>query len=66
MTEPRFDTISFLTDYGTGDEFVCVVKSVIRQIAPSVDLLSASIFRELNSTESFVAAQNPAMRSGRT
>jgi S-adenosyl-L-methionine hydrolase (adenosine-forming) len=32
--EPRFDTISFLTDYGTSDEFVGVVKSVIRQIAP--------------------------------
>jgi hypothetical protein len=31
---PRFDTISFLTDYGTSDEFVGVVKSVIRQIAP--------------------------------
>jgi S-adenosylmethionine hydrolase len=31
---PRFDTISFLTDYGTTDEFVGVVKSVIRQIAP--------------------------------
>jgi S-adenosyl-L-methionine hydrolase (adenosine-forming) len=30
----RFDTISFLTDYGTSDEFVGVVKSVIRQIAP--------------------------------
>jgi S-adenosyl-L-methionine hydrolase (adenosine-forming) len=31
---PRFDTISFLSDYGTGDEFVGVVKSVIRSIAP--------------------------------
>jgi S-adenosylmethionine hydrolase len=30
----RLDTISFLTDYGTGDEFVGVVKSVIRSIAP--------------------------------
>lgn len=30
----RFDTITFLSDYGTGDEFVGVVKSVIRQIAP--------------------------------
>ena len=26
----RFDTITFLSDYGTGDEFVGVVKSVIR------------------------------------
>jgi S-adenosylmethionine hydrolase len=32
----RFDTITFLSDYGTGDEFVGVVKSVIRQIAPQV------------------------------
>jgi S-adenosylmethionine hydrolase len=31
---PRYDTITFLTDYGTDDEFVGVVKSVIRQIAP--------------------------------
>jgi S-adenosylmethionine hydrolase len=31
---PRFDTISFLSDYGTTDEFVGVVKSVIRSIAP--------------------------------
>jgi len=30
----RFDTISFLSDYGTTDEFVGVVKSVIRSIAP--------------------------------
>jgi S-adenosyl-L-methionine hydrolase (adenosine-forming) len=32
----RFDTISFLSDYGTADEFVGVVKSVIRSIAPEV------------------------------
>ena len=32
----RYDTISFLSDYGTGDEFVGVVKSVIRQIARGV------------------------------
>jgi S-adenosylmethionine hydrolase len=32
----RFDTVSFLTDYGTADEFVGVVKSVIRDIAPHV------------------------------
>jgi S-adenosylmethionine hydrolase len=32
----RFDTITFLSDYGTGDEFVGVVKSVIRSIAPHV------------------------------
>src|SRR5262245_28105270 len=32
----RYDTISFLTDYGTVDEFVGVVKAVIRDIAPHV------------------------------
>lgn len=32
----RYDTISFLSDYGLGDEFVGVVKSVIRSIAPEV------------------------------
>lgn len=31
-----YDTVSFLSDYGTVDEFVGVVHSVIRQIAPSV------------------------------
>jgi hypothetical protein len=33
---PRFDTISFLSDYGTSDEFVGVVHSVIRSLAPHV------------------------------
>ena len=32
---PPLDTVSFLSDYGTADEFVGVVKSVIRQIAPA-------------------------------
>jgi S-adenosylmethionine hydrolase len=31
---PRHDTISFLSDFGHDDEFVGVVKSVIREIAP--------------------------------
>jgi S-adenosylmethionine hydrolase len=35
----RFDTITFLSDYGTGDEFVGVVKSVIRSIAPHVAVI---------------------------
>ncbi len=35
----RFDTITFLSDYGTGDEFVGVVKSVIRAIAPQVTVV---------------------------
>jgi len=32
----RYDTISFLSDYGHADEFVGVVHSVIRSIAPHV------------------------------
>ena len=35
----RFDTITFLSDYGTQDEFVGVVKSVIRGIAPGVTVV---------------------------
>lgn len=30
----QFDTISFQSDYGTSDEFVGVVESVIRSIVP--------------------------------
>ncbi len=36
---PRFETISFLSDYGHADEFVGVVHSVIRSIAPAVRVL---------------------------
>jgi S-adenosylmethionine hydrolase len=32
----RVDTISFMSDYGLDDEFVGVVKSVVRSIAPDV------------------------------
>ncbi len=39
VTAPRFDTVSFLTDYGTADEFVGVVKSVIRDLAPHVGVI---------------------------
>ena len=35
----RYDTVSFLTDYGNRDEFVGVVKSVIRDIAPHVGVV---------------------------
>lgn len=38
----RYDTISFLTDYGTTDEFVGVVKSVVRGIAPHVSVIDIS------------------------
>lgn len=36
MAASRFSTISFLSDYGRADEFVGVVHSVIRTIAPHV------------------------------
>lgn len=35
----RFDTVSFLSDFGHGDEFVGVVHSVIRSIAPHVTVV---------------------------
>ena len=35
----RYDTITFLSDYGLVDEFVGVVKSVIRSIAPDVTVI---------------------------
>ena len=35
----RYDTVSFLSDYGTSDEFVGVVHSVIRSIAPDVRVI---------------------------
>jgi S-adenosylmethionine hydrolase len=35
----RFDTVTFLSDYGTGDEFVGVVHSVIRALAPHVTVV---------------------------
>lgn len=38
----RFDTISFLSDYGTTDEFVGVVHSVIRQLSPDVGVIDVT------------------------
>jgi S-adenosylmethionine hydrolase len=35
----RYDTVTFLSDYGTDDEFVGVVHSVIRQLAPGVTVI---------------------------
>jgi hypothetical protein len=35
----RYETISFLTDYGSVDEFVGVVKSVVRNVAPHVTVV---------------------------
>jgi S-adenosylmethionine hydrolase len=39
MTSQAFDTISFLSDYGSTDEFVGVVHAVVREIAPHVKVL---------------------------
>jgi S-adenosylmethionine hydrolase len=39
VTGRRYDTISFLSDFGTVDEFVGVVHSVIRSIAPQVGVI---------------------------
>lgn len=36
---PRFDTITFLSDYGLQDEFVGVVKGVLRTLAPHAHVL---------------------------
>ncbi len=36
---PRFDTVSFISDFGYSDEFVGVVHSVIRSIAPHVAVI---------------------------
>ena len=35
----RFQTVSFLSDYGLDDEFVGVVKSVLRSLAPDVAVI---------------------------
>src|SRR3990170_8019346 len=35
----RYETVTLLTDYGTDDEFVGVVKSVIRDLAPHVAVI---------------------------
>jgi S-adenosylmethionine hydrolase len=42
VADLRYDTISLLTDYGTDDEFVGVVKSVIRSIAPAVHVIDVT------------------------
>lgn len=38
----RFDTISFLSDFGLDDEFVGVVHSVIRSISPHVEVIDVT------------------------
>jgi hypothetical protein len=42
MSELRYDTVSFLSDYGLVDEFVGVVHSVIRSIAPAVKVIDVT------------------------
>ncbi|MFM8264532.1 MAG: S-adenosyl-l-methionine hydroxide adenosyltransferase family protein [Acidimicrobiia bacterium] len=39
MNSPRYDTVSFLSDYGLRDEFVGIVKGVIADIAPHVRVI---------------------------
>jgi S-adenosylmethionine hydrolase len=39
---PRYDTVSFLSDYGLADEFVGVVKAVIRDLAPHATVIDPS------------------------
>lgn len=39
MTNQRYDTISFLSDYGTRDEFVGIVKCVIADLAPHAKVI---------------------------
>ena len=36
---PRYDTITFLSDFGSDDEFVGVVKAVLRGLAPHATVL---------------------------
>jgi S-adenosylmethionine hydrolase len=38
----RYTTVSFLSDYGLGDEFVGVVHSVVRSIAPEVAVIDVT------------------------
>ncbi len=40
--ELRYDTVSFLSDYGRADEFVGVVHSLIRSTAPGVSIVDVS------------------------
>src|SRR3954470_24063765 len=39
---PRFTTVSFLSDYGLADEFVGVVHSVIRSVAPAAAVIDVT------------------------
>jgi S-adenosyl-L-methionine hydrolase (adenosine-forming) len=39
IATPAYNTITFLSDYGTTDEFVGVVHAVVREIAPHVQIV---------------------------
>ncbi len=63
----RYDTISFLTDYGTADEFVGVVKAVIRDIAPHavvIDLTHAIAPYDVRAGSLALARAVPYVPSG--
>lgn len=42
MADLRYDTVSFMSDYGRADEFVGVVHSLIRSTAPGVGIVDIS------------------------
>ena len=42
MNSMRYRTISFLSDYGTKDEFVGVVKSVVHSLSPESKVIDIS------------------------
>ncbi len=42
MVGRRYDTVSFLSDFGHADEFVGVVRSVIRSIAPDATVIDVT------------------------
>lgn len=42
MASLRYSTVSFLSDFGSSDEFVGVVKSVIRSFAPGIDIVDVT------------------------
>src|SRR3546814_13056800 len=39
MAPLTYDTVSFLSDYGRGDEFVGIVHSILRSTAPGVSVI---------------------------
>ena len=58
----RYDTVSLLTDYGNRDEFVGVVKSVIRDIAPHAGI---AVLEDRGVRSAFVEAVHAATERSR-